>query len=294
MLSTADFFPALSSIKNQKYRKNVHNNPAEDSSTVASVVSEKSRESEVKTLPCKSVLQGNECPYNHKCKFAHFKEEWAIKDCLNGRRCNRVKGDKCRRNVDAKNICLYLHPDEDLDMFFSRLKVDFTKFKKPTVEDINMNKHFTKMCDSYFLGVPCMNNASGKLCTYAHQIDELLVRECMFKNKCNFVSCGDGSRYTTKDHTICMYSHPDETVDNYVSRVIEPRRGVVVNKTLVPKKEYVIPENKEKSWADVMCNDEEAEDSDEISIESSSEDLVKILNVMIANGNKNFKIKITN
>ena len=291
MLSINESFPSLTSSKYQKGRKNVHNNPAEDFSTAASVVSEKSRDSEVKTLPCKSVLQGNVCPYKHKCKFAHFQEEWNIKDCLNGRRCNRVKGDKCRRNVDSKNICLYLHPHEDLDMFFFRLKVDFTKFKKPTDEDINMNKHFTKMCDSYFLGVPCMNNASGKLCTYAHQIDELVVRECMFKNKCNFVSCGDDSRYTTKDHTICMYSHPDETVDNYVSRVIEPRRGVVVNKTPVLKNEYVIPEIKEKSWADVMCDNEEA---DEISIESSSEDLVKILNVMIAKGKKNFKIKITN
>ena len=145
-----------------------------------------------------------------------------------------------------------------------------------------------------------MNNASGKLCTYAHQIDELQVRECMFKNKCNFVSCGEGSRYTTKDRTICMYSHPDETVDNYVYRVIEPRRGVVVNKTLVPKKEYVIPapipENKEKSWADVMCDDEVAAEDEEgeVSIETSKEDLVKILNVMIAKGKKNFKIKITN
>ena len=303
MLSIKDSFPSLSSTKYQKRRKNVHNNPAEDSSTVTSVASEKPKDSGVKTLPCKSVLQGNDCPYKNKCKYAHYKEEWTIKDCLNGRRCNRVRGDKCR-NVDSENMCLYLHPHEDLDMFFNRLKIDVTKFIKPSGEDINMYKHFTKMCDSYFLGVPCLNTSNGKMCTYAHQLDELSVRECMFKDNCHFVKCENGGIYVSTKDSVCMYSHLHETFDNYVYRVIEPRRKIVTEKTAVPKKEYIvpnpIPENKEKSWADIMCNDEEVkeevapEDSDEISIECSSEDLVKILNIMITKGKKNFKIKITN
>ena len=63
-------------------------------------------------------------------------------------------------------------------MFYERLSLDKTKIIRPSVEEINKRKHFSKMCNSFFLGVPC-NKPVGK-CTYAHFKEQLSVNDCIF------------------------------------------------------------------------------------------------------------------
>lgn len=230
MLSNKDLFPKLDSDKFRKHPKNVHNEINIDKSQseilLSCIKKNASVDVDTKTIPCSNILQGNECAYKHKCKYAHYKEEWEIKNCHHGVRCNRVTGEKCK-NVDSNNVCFYLHPHEDEDAFMKRLKIDTSVFKKPSDEELNKSKHFTKMCDSYFLEVPC-NKSKGE-CTYAHTIEQLVLNKCMFKESCNHVVISDDGAYSTSGVVVCMFLHPDETMDNYISRVLEPRRKIVID-----------------------------------------------------------------
>ena len=294
------FFPTFEEVKNRKNnRKNVHN-PADDNSNDASV---KSFDSAKSGNLCKSILSGGVCTYGNRCKNAHYEDEWCIQDCHYGEKCNRVKGKKCK-NVDPKNVCFYIHPQEDLDMFYSRLNLDKKKITRPSDEELNKLKHFSKMCNSFFLGVAC-NKSEGE-CTYAHSKEELSIKDCIFGENCKHTTCKDGS-YHVKDTFICIYKHPSETFDNYKNRVLEPCRKmkkiekrevekpkenhqVVVEKQMIekPKENYQVVE---KSWADIM-EEEEPKEFDKIIIEVSESMAVEMVKMMIANGKTNFELKI--
>ena len=277
MLSMKDLFPKLESSKFQKYPKNVHNeiniNKSQSEVLTSCIKRNASVDVDAKTIPCSNILQGNECPYKNKCKYAHYKEEWEVKKCHHGVRCNRVTGEKCK-NVDSNNVCFYRHPHEDEDAFMKRLRIDTSTFRKPSNEELNKSKHFTKMCDSYFLEVSC-NKSEGE-CTYAHTIDQLIVNKCMFKESCNHVIISDDGSYTTSGVIVCMFLHPDETMDNYISRVLEPRRKIVLESNTDSKtsdtsdKECISSSTStekvdvsdtdvrevSKSWADIVEDDE--------------------------------------
>lgn len=278
MFSSKDLFPTLkSSSKYQNHRKNVHNEidlhvPQSDL-LLACMKKKEDDEVEMKTIPCSNILRGEECPYKNKCKYAHFKEEWDVKNCHHGTRCNRVTGEKCK-NVDSNNVCFYHHPHEDETAFMKRLKIDTSKFKKPSDDELNKSKYYTKMCDSYFLEVPCNKPEGG--CTYSHTIEQLVVNKCMFKESCNHVSTDDDGLYQTSGLIVCMFLHTDETMDNYISRVLEPRRKIVIDsnsaknlevETQVTSVQECISSSStenvdtafrevSKSWADIVEDDE--------------------------------------
>ena len=315
-------FPAFTEVKIKK-QKNVHN-PAECSgaSSIASV-STTPKTSE-KYLICKTTLSGGECPYKNKCKYAHFEDEWNIHECSHGDRCNRVKGTKCK-NVDPKNICLFIHPHEDLAAFYKRLNVDIKKITRPSEDDIAKSKHYSKMCDSFFLGVAC--NKLEDECTYAHNKEQLIVRDCMFKDKCNHTLL-DGDVYMTNSSIVCMFNHPEETFENYNKRVLEPRRKIVLKQQADREEEEkkaakisslpaVITETVPKSWADIMEEDDEKpvempveipvempvqeelineekprENEGKIIIEVPENMAMDILKMMLASGKTNFELKI--
>jgi hypothetical protein len=312
-LLTEETFPSLSdAFVPVKTKKNVHN-PAEDSSATSTPVAattpsvKEENKDATKYFICNTVLAGSECPYGNKCKYAHYEDEWAIQECAHGSRCNRVKGNQCK-NVDPKNICLYLHPQEDMAMFYKRLKVSKSKITRPSKEEIAKTKHFTKMCDSYFLGVPC-NKPSGE-CTYAHDKDQLIVKDCNFGDKCNHVTRHEDS-YVTVGDIICMFRHWDETFDNYNDRVLEARKVLVLKqqadnkeKKKVEKPKVSIPPPVQRPttmvWGDVgeepvnePVNKPVKEDQDDkILIEVPESMVMDILKVMIASGKTHFELKI--
>ena len=252
-------FPDLKCVKSQKHPKNVHNKVELPKNDIPSSYVKKNT-ADTKTIPCSNIMQGNECPYGNKCKYAHFKDEWDVKNCHHGVRCNRVTGEKCK-NVDSSNVCFYRHPHEDETAFMKRLRIDTSKFKKPSDEELIKSKHFTKMCDSYFLEVPC--NKSEGHCTYAHTIEQLIVGKCMFKESCNHVLTGEDGMYSTSGIIVCMFLHPDETMDNYISRVLEPRRKVVLESSSDATKETSssdsgVGSGVRISWGDLTADADEA------------------------------------
>ena len=280
-------FPDFTQVKNMKKQKRNVNNTSSKCSTPTPSSSISSETN--KYYICKSILYGGACQYGHKCKYAHYEDEWCIQNCSRGTKCNRVKGDKCK-NVDPKNMCLFIHPHEDFGMFYNRLKVKKENIIRPSNEEMEKLKHFSKMCDSYFLEAKC-NKAEGE-CKYAHNKEQLIIRECMFKDKCNFIICEKGV-YSTNGSIDCIYIHPSETYENYENRVFEPRKKFVVKQQLEKEKlekekaikmEYVasLPpliassqkiifefnnddeEDQSESWGDIMTKDEDKHEKENL------------------------------
>jgi hypothetical protein len=79
----------------------------------------------------------------------------------------------------------------------------------------------TKMCKSIEEGRKCTN---GENCRFAHRIDQLSIKECIFKDRCTFVRCNDTERgifYTNNNikQKLCQFLHPRETIENYLTRM---------------------------------------------------------------------------
>jgi hypothetical protein len=55
----------------------------------------------------------NNCKYKNKCNYAHSNDELVINECHFGNSCKMNKG-----------TCLFLHPNETRDMFFTRINLN--------------------------------------------------------------------------------------------------------------------------------------------------------------------------
>jgi hypothetical protein len=79
----------------------------------------------------------------------------------------------------------------------------------------------TKMCKSIEEGRKCTN---GENCRFAHNIDQLSIKECIFRDRCTFVRFHDtetGMFYTNNNikQKLCQFLHPRETIENYLARM---------------------------------------------------------------------------
>lgn len=86
----------------------------------------------------------------------------------------------------------------------------------------------TKMCRSITDGVPCPHTSNGKVCRFAHSIDELAKSECFFGTKCRFTRLVDGVvMNNNKADKVCQFWHPNETDESYGKRLgikVEPKQ----------------------------------------------------------------------
>ena len=78
-----------------------------------------------KTQICRSILTGGKCTYGDVCCYAHNKEELVTRPCTFGDTCMHIQfdedADKYINNNTGK-ICAFVHPGEDMDNFFNRVK----------------------------------------------------------------------------------------------------------------------------------------------------------------------------
>jgi hypothetical protein len=76
----------------------------------------------------------------------------------------------------------------------------------------------TRLCNSVIDGTKCRYGAK---CYYAHGIDKLIKKPCVFKQSCKFVQFSQGV-YTNKPNKymqVCHCWHPYETEKNYSKRM---------------------------------------------------------------------------
>lgn len=243
---------------------------------------------------CKSVENSKECPYGKKCKFAHNEEELVTKSCTHGTDCDRIeiKNGKVI-NKSKKNMCIFIHPRESISSFLSRkgLKGFPGGEDKP-----NDTYKFTRMCVSYTQNIKCLK---GEECTYAHDINELKTTPCNFASKCNNVR-RNGKHYVNHGQKLCIFLHPDESLDNYYNRALSGKKP---EKYLKHKTEKYVEEDEddedgEDEDEEVEDDDDEAEDDDEkivkkdkiteITLKIYEKDVAELLTIVLA------KIKIHN
>lgn len=165
------------------------------------------REEKIKTKLCRSIFTGKTCYEN--CNFAHSVEE--------------VRKKKCRYpNCYNKQKCIFWHKEDNLEKWcerngYSGIKNVKTKVvKRIRIEKPTSNEN-TKLCNTVKNG----DESCRKDCMYAHSVDQLVLVQCAFGDKCNKVST-------------CKFKHKSETRENYLKKMgWEKYKGVVVLNNLV-------------------------------------------------------------
>lgn len=211
----------------------------------------------MKAYVCKSVEEGIICPYGKKCKFAHSASELETKKCIYGDNCNRIKMKKGTvANVDEKNPCIFMHPSEAISTFLDRRKIiglPLEDVKDPCVY------RCTRMCVSYTNGIKCLK---GDECTYAHTVNELRATKCNFGESCNNV-CKNSNLYANKGDKVCVFLHPDETLDNFYNRALKK------NDKILEKIEVIVESEDEETQIATTGTDESANETAEMNVVES-------------------------
>lgn len=57
----------------------------------------------------------------------------------------------------------------------------------------------------------------GTNCKYAHDVDELIVRDCIYNDNCIYIT-KLGAFYENVNKRVCKYKHPGETDKNFYTR----------------------------------------------------------------------------
>jgi len=126
---------------------------------------------------------------------------------------------------------------------------------KPTLENFK-----TRMCNSLDTDKPCFH---GDQCKFAHSLEELVTRDCNYRDKCRFVKFKSG-KLVNEGSNVCRNKHPDENQDNFIKRT-----GLSRYKTNAPKHEEIKVDEKheEINVDDEETNHEEIDVDDETKVE---------------------------
>jgi len=73
----------------------------------------------------------------------------------------------------------------------------------------------TRMCNSVEKKETCRH---GGNCRFAHSLEELVTRNCFFKDECRFVRFENG-KLVNNGRDICRNKHPHESQDEFIERV---------------------------------------------------------------------------
>jgi hypothetical protein len=94
----------------------------------------------------------------------------------------------------------------------------------------------TRMCNSLDTNEVCRH---GEECRFAHSLEELVIRDCHFKDKCRFVKIKSGKLVNEGSNT-CRNKHPQESKDDFIKRT-----GLSHYKTCAPKHEEINVDDEE-------------------------------------------------
>ena len=96
---------------------------------------------------------------------------------------------------------------------------------RPVLENLK-----TRICNSLDKNEVCPH---GDGCRFAHSLDELVIRDCYFKDNCRFVKIKSGKLVNDGSNT-CSNKHPQESKDDFIKRT-----GLSHYKTTAPKHEEI-------------------------------------------------------
>lgn len=238
---------------------------------------------------CKSIKEGGNCSYGKRCNSAHFLDELVTKDCGFKDKCRKVKVFKNNvKNNDDKDICNFIHPSEDIDMYLDRIGINKESLKRP--EKNPEDYYYTKMCNSFFDEKECENKEE---CKYAHSTEQLKVSSCHFKGKCYLVVKNSDGEYIQAEgcKKLCYFLHEGENMENYETRVLknmkkpqprEAKPGDNMRKRFDKVNNTILRTPKSRSPLDKSENP--------IVLNVPVEDAVNMLEALLKSGNKNVQL----
>ena len=233
--------------------------------------------SKSKTRMCKSVLENTPCPHGSECRFAHNVNELTPTSCSYGSNCKFQK--KCfflhpseTKDQYIARLCLPVPNNTEKPQPSteqpqnppSTEKLETKSVWKPPELPVNKNpwkietsveqatedpwtfvenskkqkpqekieKNITekyRMCTSVLKNTACPH---GSTCRFAHNVDELTPKECTYGVCCRF-----------KFSERCAFIHPQETKDQYVTRLCLPVPKKPSEKSI---KKIVVPQTEKE------------------------------------------------
>ncbi len=168
------------------------------------------------------------------------------------------KYGKCNRNY-----CTFAHSEEELGTEIKERINDSYCVPEKINDPIEFSKSLekTKMCRN----IARYGNCTRDVCTYAHSLEELRPKKCIFGDECKYIDSKTRS---------CRYIHPFEDLSQYAERTgyKEPNPEHIYSPIQLPipvkkiSKEVVSPckkQNVENTYANVTkCKKEERQETD--------------------------------
>jgi hypothetical protein len=134
----------------------------------------------------------------------------------------KTDGKKRQHKVKGKKLVLNFksYADEQKELQESQKDQDEERSKvfELLADKEALQKRLTKtrMCNSVDTDKPCLH---GENCRFAHSLDELVISDCFFEDRCRFVKIQKGRVYNKGDGCkCCPHKHPQETIEEFYSR----------------------------------------------------------------------------
>ena len=128
--------------------------------------------------------------------------------------------DKQKKTSNKRNVIKLVVP---LKTYKDELRDKYSE-ARPASENLK-----TRMCNSLEKNETCLH---GEQCRFAHSLEELVSRDCHFKDKCRFVKIKSGKLVNDGDK-ICRNKHPQESQDDFLRRI-----GLKINDDVKPKADF--------------------------------------------------------
>ena len=106
----------------------------------------------------------------------------------------------CKKNVTKLVVPLKTYGDERREKY---------RESRPGLENLK-----TRICNSLDKNEVCSH---GDGCRFAHSLEELVIRDCYFKDNCRFVKIKSGKLVNDGSNT-CRNKHPQESKEDFIKR----------------------------------------------------------------------------
>ena len=154
---------------------------------------------------------------------------------------------KQTKTSGKKNVIKLVVP---LKTYKDELREKYTA-SRPVLENFK-----TRMCNSLDTNEVCRH---GEECRFAHSLEELVIRDCHFKDKCRFVKIKSGKLVNDGSNT-CRNKHPQESQEDFIKRT-----GLSHYKTCAPKHKEINVDDEEPTvkHEEINVDDEQPTVKDE-------------------------------
>ena len=186
-------------------------------------------------------LKITECIFNEKCKLCIFTENG---ECVNKSNSNYCKFKHSIENTDSyflrigviktpKKFVIHRIFDDEVEGEIILLKptivhqpknwndIKIVKEEEPEIPSLEIKniveeKIKTILCSSLSTGVVCKHKEN---CNFAHSVEELTVKPCLFQDRCKMIININGS-CENKNNLCCQYIHSNlETLNAFYRRI---------------------------------------------------------------------------